>query len=49
MNAIINKANEITNENFTKLIKARKNYDTDYVLWDKANDTLVCFSDGDKA
>ena len=47
MNAIINKANEITNENFTKLIKARKNYDTDYVLWDKANDTLVCFSDGD--
>lgn len=25
MNAIINKANEITNENFTKLIKARKN------------------------
>lgn len=25
MNSIINKANEITNENFTKLIKARKN------------------------
>lgn len=25
MTSIINKANEITNENFTKLVKARKN------------------------
>lgn len=37
---------EKTFEQYQEEMKEEKLFSTDYVIWNKANDNLVCFADG---